>query len=626
MQRLKKSFSLIGFLIIILHGFGQEGVRFKAFGHTPKTIPDTLYRALQEAKTTTERSHLLYHIGKEHQKYGDGDSVVQYANSLNKHIKTNTATLLKMHLLLGEGKLLKGLANDSQKAFLEGLASSGNPQHALLEKWLQLGLAKTYIATGEFLKSKNILKRLKAEKNDTIASKTLYLLAKISLYQKAYPSANTHLENASLRIASLDLPRPKMEIQLLLAQINHAMGNGDKALNTYSYLINDALNFKFFDIYTESVLGYGTIYREREAYEASEMTLSMAYTNAMNWNRGELQKKIIKSLTKTYTAKGDYKNAYALMTQYVAISNDILQKENKQVVRELEVKYNTLEKENEIYQLKETQQAKENEISRQKTIKMAFLYGFLALLLPIIALLYVYYQKLQTQSELNEKQEQLNSQKIAALLSQQELDLVQTSFSAQQEERLRIAKQLHDSIGGNLAGIKLQISHSKENDATSKLLMQQVNETYELVREISHDLTPKKFQQNNFTLLLGQYLQQIADNAKTSISFTSHPEAKINILSEKLKVEVYRILQELVTNCLKHANASTIEVLLNLIDGELQLIFEDDGIGFDPIVVKQGIGLKNLKNRTQSLHGAMHVDSTLNRGTVITVEIPIKSS
>ena len=138
------------------------------------------------------------------------------------------------------------------------------------------------------------------------------------------------------------------------------------------------------------------------------------------------------------------------------------------MVKELEIKYNTLERENQIYQLKEVQQAKENEISRQKTIKMAFLYGFLALLIPIIALLYLYYQKLQTQSALNEKQEQLNAQKITSLLSQQELDLVQTSFDAQQQERARIAKQLHDSIGGNLAGIKLQISQSEENGPKTK--------------------------------------------------------------------------------------------------------------------------------------------------------------
>lgn len=628
-MRINRFKNSLGFLVFFLGAipiFSQQNLNFQAFGHTPQTIPDSLYQQLFQAASKSAKTRLLFRIGKEHQKYGDGDSVIYYANKLSHQNALNNANiLLKTKLLLGEGKLLNGLISDAQGAFLEGLTAGEAMEQNTTKKWLELGLAKTYMAQADFLKSKELLNRLKKEKNDTLASKSWYLLAAIALHEKEYEKTKTLLDQASLRLAALELIRPKMEVQLVLAHLYHAKGEEEEALNIYNYLINNALEDHFFDIYTESVLGYGTIYRENGAFEASEMTLSMAYANAMNWNRAALQKRIIKSLIKTYTAKGDYKNAYALMTQFEAISNDILRKENRAVVKELEIKYNTLEKENQIYRLKETQQTKENEIARQKTIKMAFLYGFLALLIPIIALLYVYYQKLQAQSALNDKQEQLNAQKIASLLNQQELDLVQTSFDAQQQERIRIAKQLHDSIGGNLAGIKLQLGQTKAQGARTKLLLQQVDETYELVREISHDLTPKKFQQNSFTLLLQQYLEQIANNAAIEISFNVHPENAINTLTENLKVEVYRILQELVTNCLKHAKASTIEVLLNLINHELQLIYEDNGQGFDPKTTDQGIGLKNLKHRTEILQGSLHIDSSPNRGTAITIEIPIKS-
>ena len=625
-NRIKKSLGILVFFLGTVSVFSQQDLTFQAFGHTPQTIPDSLYQQLYNASSTAAKTRLLYHIGKEHQKYGDGDSIIYYAKQLSFQQALNSPNiLLKTKLLLGEGNLLKGFINDAQGAFLEGLSTSNSTKQTAIKKWLELGLAKTYMAEANFIKSKELLNRFKLEENDTLASKSLYLLAAIALREKAFEKSRTYLDKASLRIAPLELTRPKMEIQLLLAHLYYAKGEEENALDSYNYLINNALNEHFYDIYTESVLAYGSIYRENGAYGASEMTLSMAYANAMNWNRAALQKRIIKSLIKTYTAKGDYKNAYALMTQFEAISNDILRKENRATVKELEVKYNTLEKENQIYRLKETQQAKENEISRQKTIKMAFLYGFLALLLPIIALLYVYYQKLQAQSALHDKQEQLNAQKIASLLNQQELDLVQTSFDSQQQERTRIAKQLHDSIGGNLAGIKLQLGQTKAQSARTKLLLQQVDETYELVREISHDLTPKKFQQNSFTLLLQQYLAQIANNATIEISFSVHPEDAINSLAENLKVEVYRILQELLTNCLKHANATTIEVLLNLIEDQLQLIYEDNGQGFDPKTTVQGIGLKNLKNRTEYLQGSLHIDSSPKRGTAITIEIPMKS-
>jgi signal transduction histidine kinase len=155
---------------------------------------------------------------------------------------------------------------------------------------------------------------------------------------------------------------------------------------------------------------------------------------------------------------------------------------------------------------------------------------------------------------LNRQQEELNSQRIAALLNTQELEIARTSLDAQQEERHRIAKQLHDSIGGNLAGIKLQLANIEGNTKFQKNVINQVNDTYELVRDISHDLVPKKFNQNAFTFLIENYIEQLQENSKLEIAFSAHPKAEINNLSEKLKVELYQITQELFTNTIKHAN------------------------------------------------------------------------
>ncbi len=312
------------------------------------------------------------------------------------------------------------------------------------------------------------------------------------------------------------------------------------------------------------------------------------------------------------------------MTQHQAISNQIIEQQNSKAIKEIEIKYQTLQKENEIYELKEVQRTKQSELEQQKTIKKAFLYGFLVLLIPIIALLYVYYQKLQTQSQLNKQQEELNSQKIAALLNSQELELARTSLDAQQEERHRIAKQLHDSIGSNLAGIKLQLANLKSSSNFQKEVMNQVNETYELVRDISHDLVPKKFNQNTFTFLLEKYIGQLQKNSTIEITFSAHPKEKINRLPERLKVELYQITQELFTNTLKHADASAVEIHLNIHDEMFQLIFEDDGNGFDSEKFRKGIGLQNIESRLQQLEATLMLDSAPTRGTVITIEIPLK--
>ena len=210
-----------------------------------------------------------------------------------------------------------------------------------------------------------------------------------------------------------------------------------------------------------------------------------------------------------------------------------------------------------------------------------------------------------------------------SLIKENELEVAKSSLKAQQEERRRIAKQLHDSIGSNLAGIKLQLANLKETDTTQNNVLEQIDQTYELVRDISHDLIPKRFKQDAFTTLVQDYLKTIEEASPIQISFSAYPEHAVNGLKDVLKVEIYSILQELITNTLKHAKAKTVEVHLNLHDNIFQLIYEDDGIGFDQNITARGIGLENVKERLGQLSGNVNIDSVLNRGTAITIEIPV---
>jgi signal transduction histidine kinase len=92
-------------------------------------------------------------------------------------------------------------------------------------------------------------------------------------------------------------------------------------------------------------------------------------------------------------------------------------------------------------------------------------------------------------------------------------------------------------------------------------------------------------------------------------------------LDEKIEVNIYRICQELINNTLKHANATEINIILRQKDKLITLIFEDNGLGFDPLTVKQGIGLTSLRDRLEAIHGKIEFDSTLNRGTTAFVKI-----
>ncbi|WP_340203679.1 sensor histidine kinase [Ascidiimonas sp. W6] len=220
-------------------------------------------------------------------------------------------------------------------------------------------------------------------------------------------------------------------------------------------------------------------------------------------------------------------------------------------------------------------------------------------------------------------QKEINKGKLDRFLKDQEIELIRAAIDGQDKERKRIAQELHDNIGGNLAAIRLQLNNivNPKNNQLN-FIKKQLDETYEQVRNLSHDLIPKKFSKNKFSVVLEEYLQNIEEASNLNISFSIHPREKIDQLDEVVQMELFRIIQELVTNTLKHAKAKFAELHLNLVQDKLNLLFEDNGVGFNAENLKDGIGLDNIKCRLKKLNGVMVIDSKHERGTVINIEIP----
>ncbi|MFC5046767.1 sensor histidine kinase [Aquimarina hainanensis] len=365
--------------------------------------------------------------------------------------------------------------------------------------------------------------------------------------------------------------------------------------------------------------------------------------------------------------KDDYKSAFALSSQYFVIKDSINALERLKKITFLENKYQKLQKEkekltllnkedelrhidlqkdiqrkenenqilflkntaerrrNEIILLKKDKQLKELEINRQKEIKKITFISFIITLIPIIGLLILYYQKLKTQSLLNKKLKEIGQQRISTILKDQELKLIRASIEGQDRERKRIAQELHDSIGGNLAAIKLQFSNLSKDRGKFKTLYHQLDDTYQQVRTLSHNLIPTKFRQNDFVPLITEYMKNIEEASKLKVMLSIYPEDDINNeIDEKLQNEIFIILQELITNTIKHSGATRLDIQIDLIHDTIHLIFEDNGIGFSCALITPGVGLTSLKRRLKALDGVYTIDSRHKRGTIINIEIPNK--
>ncbi|MHA7057628.1 tetratricopeptide repeat-containing sensor histidine kinase [Aquimarina sp. M1] len=342
-----------------------------------------------------------------------------------------------------------------------------------------------------------------------------------------------------------------------------------------------------------------------------------------------LQKeKEIKVLQNENTIKSLALKNQSKTLENVRLQTKIAEQENQNKILSLvneseKTKTESEKTKNEIIILKKDQEIQESEINRQKSAKRIILIAFFIILIPIIGLLFLYYQKLKTQNLLNKKQKEVSEQKIATLIRDQELKMIKASVEGQDKERTRIAQELHDSIGGNLAAIKLQFSNLSENHQELDTMYQQLDETYQQVRTLSHNLIPKKFSQNNFVALLKEYMQNIGDASDLTINFRAYPENNVNVLNSQFHNEIFAILQELITNTIKHADATKVDIQIDVMQDTIHLIFEDNGKGFDMLKIKPGIGLSNIKNRLQSLLGSLEIDSNPKRkGTIIIMEIP----
>lgn len=250
------------------------------------------------------------------------------------------------------------------------------------------------------------------------------------------------------------------------------------------------------------------------------------------------------------------------------------------------------------------------------------------LLLAIVDLMLLYRnRKLKHQKEIDEQR-----QRVDDLMQKQEVDNVNAMLKGQDEERKRIAQELHDRIGSILSTVKLHFSNVEES---IKALQAQQNQSYDEavglldeavdeVRRISHDLYEGSLAKFGFSTALRQLIAAIEKANTIKIDFI---ENDINESSyATIEQDLYRITQELLSNTLKYANAKQITIQLSQQGDKLTFMYEDDGKGFSKSLVENaaGIGYKNINDRVAKINGTWFLDTQPNHGMTLTIEIPIK--
>ncbi len=317
-----------------------------------------------------------------------------------------------------------------------------------------------------------------------------------------------------------------------------------------------------------------------------------------------LQHSIIDSLNK------DYVHAYTNYKMYTSVKDSIFTIENTKVIEELNTQYHLSKKEQTILQ-------QHNSIQKKNSILAITSIAFL-----LVSLLgYSVYKRKKIEQEKRLQQE---------LLAQKEKN-TQEIIEAEEGERKRIAADLHDGIGQLLIATKLNLEGLKtkntpeEKEKIIRNVVDLVNDSVKEVRSVSHNIMPNALVQSNLYYAIKEFVEKM-DSSTLKIIF--HAELQTKKINKNIEIVTYRIIQECVNNVIKHARASRLDITLDIDEELMNIIIEDNGVGFDvqEAIKKNGIGLQNIKTRVAFLKATIDIDSKINNGTAIVFHIPIHSS
>lgn len=318
------------------------------------------------------------------------------------------------------------------------------------------------------------------------------------------------------------------------------------------------------------------------------------------------------AMGKCYKALGQYDLALDCMDNYVSLNDSLMNTERDKALQELNVKYETKEKELKIVQMESEQRIAE-ERHRNRLILFCL---FVLLLFQLAAVIVWRMRKKNAQMRLYaERQEKA----LALLRSETELNLTRRYLEGMEIERNRLARELHDGISNDLYALEIKLQHELSD---SSLLAETLTRIRESVRAISHELMPPSFSELTLKEILENYVKQLADGTP-DLSFTFRadpPDAKWYAIPQETAIMLYRVAQEALANIIKHADAVNVYVGIELTDTSLILYIKDDGKGYCVSGEKKtdGIGLQTMQERIAALHGTFTITHSVNgHGTLV---------
>lgn len=341
-------------------------------------------------------------------------------------------------------------------------------------------------------------------------------------------------------------------------------------------------------------------YQQQGNLNMAKATLEKAYVSYQRFPLADNRKTLLYELAKTDAALGNYKPAFTRLMEYAQLSDSLFAEKTAKEIAALEARHQAAENEKKLLRLQNKSQLQQ--------LLLYFSGGVVALL--AVFFLYVYRQRKKRDAQ------------------QLQIQIARARLEGEERERRRLARDLHDGLGGMLAGVKLNLSafgHDKENGQQADLqkVIGQLDDSVHELRRIARNMMPE-------TLLRSGLSRALEDLCKWMDNDRMHVEYALLDLPEEMphsqKIDIYRIVQELLANAAKHSGAQEVFLQCSGRGNRFYITVEDNGAGLPENPAGEGMGLANIRSRVEYMQGKMELDSRAGEGTIINIEINVTAN
>ncbi len=458
-------------------------------------------------------------------------------------------------------------------------------------------------------------------------AKDSYLLAKGHNYKgrTAFMDEDPYIPITHFKIAHglfLKMGETEMAIKNLMnigAVYSNRLNNNDSArvhyFKAFELLKKNKVHLNNPNLYHDFLNNIGNSYRRSEGYVKALKYYKRAETLQVKKYQTKTKKILYGNMRLTYYHLNDFENAYNYLSKYDSIKDLIGLASQNSTISDIREKYDN-----------QKLRADNLEIEARRIKNQNWLIAAGLAILFGIGITILLQKNTTKKRKLAEQKALLEQQKVETLLKEQELVSIDAMIAGQEKERTKVANELHDDLGSLMATVKLHFDNLKvdKKDPALKNVQDLLERAYQKIRGMAHA--------KNSGVMANQGLLPAIKKIAKTISETNALEVTVEDfglgerMENSLELIIFRILQELIANIIKHAKATKANIQFTQHGNNLNIIVEDNGKGFDMSAIqreKNGMGLGTIEKRIEHLEGSFTVDSILGKGTSILIDIPV---